>query len=69
MCPICMRFPELAIHALWECEAAMVVRTGSLKILQKGASGLADFIHLIEYLLDRVELHYMEEVLVQAWQI
>ena len=52
MCPICMRFPELAIHALWECEAAMVVWTGSLKILQKGASGLVDFIHLIEYLLD-----------------
>ena len=22
MCPICMRFSESAIHALWECEAA-----------------------------------------------
>ena len=22
MCPICMRFPESVIHALWECEAA-----------------------------------------------
>ena len=22
MCPICMRFPESAIHALWECEVA-----------------------------------------------
>ena len=47
----------------------MVVWDGSLKILQNGASGLADFIHLIEYLLDRVELHDMEEVLVQAWKI
>ena len=64
-----MRFPESAIHALWECEVALVVWAGSLKILQKGASGLADFIHLIEYFLDRVELHDMEEVLVQAWKI
>ena len=69
MCLICMSFPESAIHALWECEAAKDVCAGSLKILQKGVSGLADFIHLIEYLLDRVELYDMEEVLVQAWLI
>ena len=69
LCLICMRFPESTIHALWECEVALVVWAGSLKILQKGASGLADFIHLIEYLLDRVELHDMEEVLVQASKI
>ena len=69
MCPICMSFPESAIHALWECEAAKDVCAGSLKILQKGVSGLADFMHLMEYLLDWIELHDMEEVLVQAWQI
>ena len=69
MCPICMRFPESVIHALWECEAAKDVWAGSLKILQKGVSSLADFTHLMEYLLDRLELHDMEEVLVQAWQI
>ena len=33
MCPICMRFLESAIHALWECDAAKDVRFGSLKIL------------------------------------
>ena len=64
-----MRFPESAIHALWECEVAKDVWAGSLKILQKGVSSLADFTHLIEYLLDRIELHDMEEFLVQAWQI
>ena len=52
MCPICMRFPKLAIHALWECEAAKDVRAGSLKILQKGVSGLADFLHVMKCLLD-----------------
>ena len=67
MCPICMRFSESAIHALWECEAAKDVWASSLKILQKGASGLANFTHLIEYLLDRIKLHDMEEILVQAW--
>ena len=69
MCPICMRFPESVIHALWECEAAKNVWVGSLKILQKGVLGLADFTHLMEYLLDQIELHDMEEFLVQAWQI
>ena len=69
MCSICMSFPESAIHALWECEAAKDVCAGSLKILQKGVSGLADFMHLMEYLLDWIELYDMEEVLVQAWQI
>ena len=66
MCPICMRFPESVIHALWECEAAKDVWAGSLKILQKGVLGLADFTHLMEYLLDQIELHDMEEILVQA---
>ena len=32
-----------------------------MKILQKGVSSLADFTHLMEYLLDRLELHDMEE--------
>ena len=32
--------------------------------VRQGVSGLADFLHLIEYLLDRVELHDMEEILV-----
>ena len=43
--------------------------SGSLKILQKGVSGLADLIHLMEYLLDHVELQDMEVMLVQAWLI
>ena len=69
MCPICMRFLELAIHALWECEVAKDVWSGSLKILQKGVSGQANMIHLMEYLLDWVESQDMEVVLVQAWLI
>ena len=50
MCPICMRFLESAIYALWECEAAKDVWSGSLKILQKGVLDLVDMIHLMEYL-------------------
>ena len=69
MCPICTRFSELAIHGFWECEVAKDVWSGSLKILQKGVLGLADLIHLMEYLLDRVEIQDMEVVLVQAWLI
>nr|POF27312.1 hypothetical protein CFP56_25568 [Quercus suber] len=45
--------------------AYMVTR----EVLLEGVLGLADFTHLIEYLLDQIELHDMEEVLVQAWQI
>ena len=69
MCPICMRFSESAIHALWECEAAKDVWFGSLKILQKRVSSLVDMIHLMKYLLDQVEPQDMEVVLVQAWLI
>ena len=38
----------------------------SLKILQKGVSSLADLIHLMKYLLDRVEIQDMEVMLLQA---
>ena len=65
MCPICMRFSESAIHALWECEAAKDVWFGSLKILQKRVSSLVDMIHLMKYLLDQVEPQDMEVVLVR----
>ena len=66
MCPICMRFPESTIHVLWECDAAQDFWVGSLKILQKGVSGMIDMLHLIEYLLDQVESQELEVVLVQA---
>ncbi|XP_075649846.1 uncharacterized protein LOC142620348 [Castanea sativa] len=69
MCPLCMRFSGSAIHALWECDAAKNVWAGSSKILQKGVSGMANMIQLMEYLLDRVESQEMEVVLVQAWLI
>ena len=69
VCPICMRFLESAIHVLWECDAAQDVWAGSLKILQKGVSGMIDVLHLMEYLLDRVESEELEVVLVQAWLI
>ena len=42
---------------------------GSLKILQKGGSGMVDMLQLMEYLMERVESHDMEVVLVQAWLI
>ena len=69
MCPICLRFPESTIHALWECDVARDVWVGSLKILQKGGSGMANMVQLMEYLLVRVESQDMEVVLVQAWLI
>ena len=53
-CPICMRFLESAIHVLWECDAAQDVWAGSLKILQKGITGMIDMLQLMEYLPDRV---------------
>ena len=69
MCLICLRFSELVVHALWDCGAARDVWAGSLKILQKGGSGLVDILQLMEYLMERVESHDMEVVLVQAWLI
>ena len=66
MCPICLRFPESVVHALWDCGAARDVWAGSLKILQKCESGMVDMLQLMEYLMERVESHDMEVVLVQA---
>ena len=34
MCPICLRFPESVVHALWDCGVARDEWVGSLKILQ-----------------------------------
>ena len=69
MCPIYLRFPESVVHALWECDAVRDVWVGSLKILQKGGSSMADMLQLMEYLLEQVESQDMEVVLVQAWLI
>ena len=69
MCPICLRFPESVVHVLWDCGAARDVWAGSLKILQKGGSGMVDMLQLMEYLMERVESHDLEVVLVQAWLI
>ena len=55
MCPICLRFPESVVHAFWECDVARDVWVGSLKILQKRGSVMADMVQLMEYLLDWVE--------------
>ena len=65
-CPICLRFPESVVHALWECDATRDVWACSLKILQKGGSGMADMFQLMEYLLEQVESQDMEVVLIQA---
>ena len=46
------RFPEMAIHALWDCEVAKDVWSRSLSKLQKCFDGQADMIELIEYLLN-----------------
>ncbi|XP_075655004.1 uncharacterized protein LOC142625194 [Castanea sativa] len=62
VCPICMRFPESAIHVLWECDVAQDVWAGSLKILQEGVSGMTNVLQLMEYLLDRVESQELEVV-------
>ena len=69
MCSISLRFPESVVHALWECDVARDVWVGSLKILQKGGSGMVDMVQLMEYLLVRVESQDMEVVLIQAWLI
>ena len=69
MCPIGLRFLESVVHALWECGLARDVWAGSLKILQKGGLGMVDMLQLMEYLMEQVESHDMEAVLVQAWLI
>ena len=69
MCPVYLRFLESIVHALWECAAAKDVWIGSLKIMQKGGSGMVDMLQLMEYLLDQVESQEMEVVLAQAWLI
>ena len=65
MCPICLRL-ESVVHALRECDTARDVWVGSLKILQKGGSSMADMLQLMEYLLEWVESQDMEVVLFQA---
>ena len=44
MCPICLRFPKSVVDALWDCGAARDVWAGSLKLLQKGGSGMVDML-------------------------
>ena len=65
ICPICTRFLEIAVHVLWECEAAQDVWAGSLKSLQEGIHGMTVMFQLLEWLA----LEDLELVLVQAWLI
>ena len=66
MCPICLRFPKSVVHVLWDYGTARDVWAGSLKILQIGGSGMVDMLQLMEYLMEQVESHDLEVVLVQA---
>ena len=52
-CPICLRFPKSVVHVLWDYGAARDVWVDSLKILQKGGSGMVDMLQLMEYLMKR----------------
>ncbi|XP_075662919.1 uncharacterized protein LOC142632381 [Castanea sativa] len=69
VCLNCTIFPEMAIHALWDCEAAKDVWLGSLLKLQKCSHGQADIIELIEYLLNLISMQKLEFFFVQAWFI
>ena len=69
VCPNCTRFPEIAVHVLWDCDAAQDVWAGSLKSLQKGKHGLIDMFQLMEYLMERLALEDLELMVVQVWLI
>ncbi|XP_050278452.1 uncharacterized protein LOC126720009 [Quercus robur] len=69
VCPNCTRFPETAVHVLWDCDAAQDVWAGSLKSLQKGKHGLIDMFQLMEYLMERLALEDLELMVVQVWLI
>ena len=63
-CPICTRFPETAVHVLWDCDAAQDVQAGSLKSLQKGKHGLLDMFQLMEYLMEQLAREDLELMVV-----
>ena len=69
VCLNCIRYPKTAIHALWDCEVAKDVWSGSLLKLPKCSRGQADMIELIEYLLNRILVQELELFFVQAWFI
>ena len=70
VCPICKHFPEMTIHALWECAAAQDVWAGcSYRTLQKGRTDQATVMHLFENLMHKLPEDVLEFFLVQSWLI
>jgi len=65
MCPICKRFPETTIHALWECGAAQDVWVGcSHHTLQKGLTDQDNMMQLFENLMHKLSEDVLELFLV-----
>lgn len=60
VCPICTRFLEAKIHALWDYLVAQDVWVGSQIKLQKCSLGQQDMLQLFEYLMDRLDLEDVE---------
>ena len=59
-CPFYARFQESTIHVLWECTAAQDIWHGSAKALQKCGTRQANFVALLEYLLDQMDKSEVE---------
>ncbi|KAL4606444.1 hypothetical protein ACB092_09G103400 [Castanea dentata] len=70
LCPICNRFPETILHALWECGAAQDVWAGCAhRILQKGLTNQDNISLLFENLMQKATVEVLEIFLVLGWLI
>ena len=70
ICNIYQRFPETAIHALWECGAAQDVWAGCpVQSLQKCLTGQKDVLQLFAALMLKLSEDDFKLFLVQCWLI
>ena len=68
LCPICNRVPEIILHAVWECAATQDVWAGCpFLLLQKGLTVQVFMLRLMEDLLDKLPLDFLEFFMVLCW--
>ena len=64
ICEFCKQETETVLHALWGCGVAWDVWADSHRWIQKCGGGYADFVQLIEELMDKLAVEELELFLV-----
>ena len=64
ICEFCKQETEIVLHALWGCGVAWDVWADSHRRIQKCGGGHADFVQLIEELMDKLAVEELELFLV-----